>query len=165
MMTRPQPNLQLEPLDKLLEWTAIAIAALTFFLALFYYSKLPEIIPIHFNGSGAADGFGHKSWIWTMPSIALLSLLLMLWVARIPHKFNYTIKVTEANAQVLYRTAARMIRGMNVILMLIFCYLCYTVIGVARAQITGLNKVIMFGLLLGLVVLTIGNYIQMSRIK
>jgi uncharacterized membrane protein len=44
----------------------IALAGLVFLVAAVtdFYSRLPERIATHFNGAGAANGFGAKSTLW-----------------------------------------------------------------------------------------------------
>ena len=72
MNKRPRMKLQLNQTDKILEvlgWVSVVgIWALT----LTNYSILPEIIPIHFNGAGKADGFGNKTHIFVLPIISSL---------------------------------------------------------------------------------------------
>lgn len=48
------------------------IIVLTVAYALIRYSSLPEIIPIHFNARGEADGFGARGMIFLSPAISLL---------------------------------------------------------------------------------------------
>ena len=47
----------------------IAIAIISFFF-------LPEIIPVHFAGNGAADDFGNKMEIFLMPILLLTVTIL-----------------------------------------------------------------------------------------
>jgi uncharacterized membrane protein len=49
-------------------WVMVFVAV-PFAYAAYVYPSLPEIIPIHFNIKGEADGFGEKSSIYLLPSI------------------------------------------------------------------------------------------------
>jgi uncharacterized membrane protein len=49
-------------------WVTLFVAV-PFAYAAYLYPSLPEIIPIHFNIKGEADGFGAKSSIYLLPSI------------------------------------------------------------------------------------------------
>jgi len=48
-------------------------------LAAFYYTRLPETIPIHFNAKLVPDGWAGKMSIWLMPIVALVTYLVMYW--------------------------------------------------------------------------------------
>lgn len=67
------------------------IVILMFIAGAFFYSKLPEQIPIHWNYAGEADDWGAKVWAnWLMPGIALLMLVLFPIFAKIdPRRKNY----------------------------------------------------------------------------
>tara|TARA_R100000935_G_scaffold1439_1_gene4563 strand:- start:122016 stop:122447 length:432 start_codon:yes stop_codon:yes gene_type:complete len=55
----------------------IALILLSFLFPAFYYTQLPEEIPIHFNAAGEADGFGKKSTIWLLPILNIVNLLVV----------------------------------------------------------------------------------------
>lgn len=58
---------------------AVYIVALTaIVLTAWVYPELPEIVPIHWNAAGEADGFAPKIWgAWIMVASALLSHLIV----------------------------------------------------------------------------------------
>ena len=98
MNKRPRIKLQLNQTDKILEvlgWVSVVgIWALT----LTNYSILPEIIPIHFNGAGKADGFGNKTHIFVLPIISTLLFIGLTILNKHPHIFNYPSQITKENA-------------------------------------------------------------------
>ena len=54
---RPTVRPEMTPIDWLLEAVA-AIGLMTLFgFAIYYYAKLPETIPSHFNGAGQPDEY------------------------------------------------------------------------------------------------------------
>ena len=63
MNKRPKIELELSPSDKILEIIGWILVLGIWMLTLANYFKLPETIPIHFNGAGEADGFGNKATI------------------------------------------------------------------------------------------------------
>ena len=67
-------------------------------LTLTNYSILPEIIPIHFNGAGKADGFGNKTHIFVLPIISTLLFIGLTILNKHPHIFNYPSQITKENA-------------------------------------------------------------------
>lgn len=65
--------------------------AVIFGLSFYLWSKLPEIVPTHWNVQGVADGWGPK-WLnlFLMPGIMLGMFLLFIYLPRLdPLKKNY----------------------------------------------------------------------------
>lgn len=136
-----QPLIKIEwtPVDWILEFFAI-LGFLTFFgTAIYYFPKLPETIPTHFNGLGQPDGYSSKSSFWIMPGISVFLYILLTLVNRFPHKFNYLVKITPQNALKQYTMGTRMIRLMKAILVWLFLYINFTIIQSADPQSKGLG--------------------------
>ncbi len=83
--------------------TAVATLILSWILAALYYRDLPDTIVTHYNFSGLADGYGSKKMIFVMPGIATVIAIILALLSRIPHRFNYLVTITEANAESQYR--------------------------------------------------------------
>lgn len=64
-------------MKNILRIVIIALVLNSFLFPAFYYSQLPEEIPIHFNAAGDADDFGKKSTIWLLPILNLVNLLII----------------------------------------------------------------------------------------
>ena len=120
MEKRPKIKLELTTIDKTFEilgWTSIiAIWVLT----IANYTNLPDIIPIHYNGAGQADGFGAKGNILTLPLIATALFVGLTILNKFPHVFNYPIVITADNALKQYTNATRLIRYLKFIIVVIF---------------------------------------------
>ena len=67
------------------------------------YEGLPEIIPVHFNFSGQADGWGPKAILFILPGSSLFIYLLTTITSLFPHGHNYIVKITEQNARIQYK--------------------------------------------------------------
>ncbi len=87
--------------------SVLGIVALTIYI-LVRYPSLPEIVPIHFNFSGEADGFGARSSLLWLAAVMFGMGALITWLSTKPNVFNYPAEITEANAQRLYREGERM---------------------------------------------------------
>lgn len=156
-MRRPAIQIELEPVDKILEFVALAgLLAMTVH-SVASYGHLPERIPVHFNAAGEADGFGGKAMIWLLPAIGLASWLLMTLTSRYPQKFNYTVKITAENAHQQYEAAVRMVRMLKAAMMVLFAYINYGMIQVAFGKMEGLG-VFFLPIFLLVVFLPIGYY-------
>lgn len=105
----------------------IALVALVGFLAyfLFLWPGLPEQVPVHFDGSGQPDSYGHKATLLILPLISLGTYLLFVIINKKPYNFNYPVKITEKNAERQYILARNMISGLNAALIVAFFYLSW----------------------------------------
>ena len=139
MNKRPKIKLQLKQTDKILEvvgWVSVfGIWALT----LTNYSILPEIIPIHFNGAGKADGFGNKTHIFVLPIISTLLFIGLTTLNKHPHIFNYPSQITKENAVHQYTNATRMMRVLKLVIVLLFGLIVFKTIQNVNGHAGGLG--------------------------
>ena len=139
MNKRPKIKLQLKQTDKVLEvvgWVSVfGIWALT----LTNYSILPEIIPIHFNGAGKADGFGNKTHIFVLPIISTLLFIGLTTLNKHPHIFNYPSQITKENAVHQYTNATRMMRVLKLVIVLLFGLIVFKTIQNVNGHAGGLG--------------------------
>ena len=161
---RPVERPVLGPVDWLLE--AIALSGLMFILGytMYNFPHLPETIPTHFTGSGHANEYGGKDSFLILPGVALFIYVLMTLINLVPHKFNFTVKITPANALRQYAMATRMVRTLKVILIWVFWYISYSTIQVAKGTIPGLGLWFV-PVLLGLTFVPIVIYFIMAAKK
>ena len=123
------------------------ISAISFFLLaafwiyiLMNYQKLPDIIPTHFNGSGTADGFGEKWTIFISPILATLFFIGLTILGRFPKLFNYPTTITKDNATIMHTIAKRMIRVLNLVIIIIFFVIEYKTIQIALGVTEDLGR-------------------------
>ena len=139
MNKRPRMKLQLNQTDKILEvlgWVSVVgIWALT----LTNYSILPEIIPIHFNGAGKADGFGNKTHIFVLPIISTLLFIGLTTLNKHPHMFNYPSQITKENAVHQYTNATRMMRVLKLVIVVLFGLIVFRKIQIVNGHADGLG--------------------------
>jgi uncharacterized membrane protein len=120
MNKRPRIKPKLTAADKTFEvlgWSS-TVALLTF--TIISYANLADTIPIHYNGSGQADGFGRKENIFVLPSVATFLFIGLTILNNFPHVFNYPITITTDNAVRHYTNATRLLRALKLIIVVIF---------------------------------------------
>ena len=125
--------------DKWLEGLAWTTLVILWFWTIWNYTNLPETIPTHFSAGGEPDAYGSKSTIFTLPIIASLLFLLLSVIARFPHKFNYSVKITPKNAAAQYANAARMMRVMKFSITLISLLIAIQTVRTATGKAEGLG--------------------------
>jgi len=155
MMNRPRITIQRKPIDWVIEFIGIVGLIILIGLPIIYFSELPDIIPVHFGFNGQPDGFGTKAVIWVMPLLGGMLYLGMSLLNKHPHIFNYPQKVTEDNAERLYKTATRMMRVLNALVACIFAYITFAIIQTALGNHNGLGTIFMIILLILILGITI----------
>lgn len=117
---RPILKVELTLFDKIIEAIAFAIMLITILIVGYYYQKLPETIPTHFNSIGEIDGYGNKTSILGLPIISVLLFIGMSVINKYPHTFNYIGEITLDNAASQYKFATRLVRVLKMIVMIVF---------------------------------------------
>lgn len=124
---------------RLLDVLSLAAVGGAFLLIAFYYPKLPASIPIHFDPLGRPDAYGSKHMLLFLFGIQITVYLGLSRLHRHPDKFNYPVKVTEANAPELIRLGLRLLSGLNAFICFLFTYLIGATIGTALGWVSGLG--------------------------
>jgi uncharacterized membrane protein len=139
MNKRPRIKLQLNQTDKILEIVGWISVVGIWALPLINYFDLPEIIPIHFNGAGKADGFGNKTHIFVLPIISTLLFIGLTILNKRPHIFNYPSQITKENAVHQYTNATRMMRVLKLVIVLLFGLIIFKTIENVNGNADGLG--------------------------
>ena len=136
-----QPLIKIEwtPVDWILETLAIFGLLTLSGMVIYFFPKLPETIPSHFNGSGQPDGYESKSFFWVLPALSVFLYILLTLINLFPNKFNYPVTITPKNAQKQYTMGTRLIRYIKMILVWMFFYINLSVIQGANHPGQGLG--------------------------
>jgi uncharacterized membrane protein len=136
---RPVIRPEKTPVDWLLEATAFAGLMFSIGFAVYYFPRLPETIPSHFDASGLPDGYSSKSTFLMLPGIGLFVYILLSFIVLVPNQFNYAVKITPANALKQYALAIKLIRYLKAAVIWLFFYISYATIRVAENEEPGLG--------------------------
>ncbi|WP_316746964.1 DUF1648 domain-containing protein [Pedobacter gandavensis] len=120
---RPVIKLEISLFDKIIEGIGFLLLIAMWLCVLVQYSGMPDLIPIHFNFSGKADSFGHRSDIYSLPMLATALYMLLTFVNNYPQYFNYLTPITPENAHRQYVMATRLLRYLKVLVVVIFATL------------------------------------------
>jgi uncharacterized membrane protein len=128
----------------------------------FYYSRLPDSIPTHFNFSGSPDAWGGKASLLVTPLIGALLYTAMTVISRYPHVFNYPWAITESNARRQYVLSRRMMSGVKLVMVFSFFYITWSGIRTATGRQMGLSP--FFSIVeLPVLVAIVGYYVFRAR--
>jgi len=128
MKTRPRIKIELTTTDKFVEIIGWCALLAIWVMTIMGYSKLPDVVPTHYNFAGEAGGFEEKGMIWSWAIIATILFVGMTIVNKYPHIFNYPVKITEENALRQYTIATRLVRYMKLFVVLTFGFIVFTII-------------------------------------
>jgi len=109
--------------DKILEIVAVAALLVSFCPLLLYHTIHPDdVFPTHYNIAGEIDGWGGRSSLWLIPLIGLAFYIGLSILQKYPKIYNYPCKVTEQNANYLYRMGVQLMRHVKACFMIILAY-------------------------------------------
>jgi len=167
---RPRIKIESTAFDKIIDALSLVLLVLIWATVFLNYTDLPAKIPMHFNAAGEIKEYGNKQMIWLLPAIGIVLFILFFFLNKIPHKFNYLVKITPQNAKQQYTIGTRIIRFTNLFVMGLFYYIVYKTVAITQATgETTLNKwfspLIMFVSIGGLVVIAIVSIVSNKKKK
>jgi hypothetical protein len=139
------------------------------FYPLFHIGKLNDVIPVHFNIYGEADGWGNRNTLCVIPLIAVIMYILLSGVEKYYKKFNYPVNPVkfknEKITNTLYRMGIRLIRHLKLFAIMFFCYLSNVMFEVAVNKDDRLNMLALYLWLVGVLIMLLFFAIKMFRLK
>lgn len=127
----------------------------------FYYAKIPTIIPIHYSLSDQPDAYGSKSNVWFIVAIEVITYVGMSFLQKYPHKFNYPVQVTESNKERLFMLGVRIILLMKLCIVVLYTYIIFNMTGIIAMDLTLMT----IGLLVFAIVLPIIFIAKMKKVQ
>lgn len=121
--------------------TIVSIAALLLSFSYFAvkWADLPNTIPIHFNSSGDANGWGSRSILIILPLLALALFIGLSVLSKFPHKFNYFVQITEENARNQYTNGRLLVSWLKLEIVLLFGYIEWDIVQAALGNSNSLG--------------------------
>lgn len=109
---------------KKLHWLSLSIGALSILLPIIFWSKIPDQLPMHYNGAGEVDNWSDKtSLILLFFVIALLMGVMSIAVYLI--KMNMNSKYSKEAEKSEMRVAYPMVVLMDLVVQVMFAYIVF----------------------------------------
>lgn len=120
-------------------FAALAVFGLVALLMVtaFWWARLPEIIPTHFDAAGHPNAYGSKATFFLLPGALAALLALFAVLSRYPWAFNYPVRITVENAARQYVRGRTLLAVLAAVLAWLFTFLQWE-IGVAAFENSGL---------------------------
>lgn len=134
-MNTAKPTINLVPRkgDRIVEMIAVLSLLLLWVYSVYLFTQSPEIIPAHYNMKGEADRYGNRFLLFILAGIATVIYIGFSYLQRVPHIYNYPVKITGQNAEQEYRRAVTLIRILKISICLSFLLIADT-LGQAKAS-------------------------------
>lgn len=154
---------EVSPWDRKLNLSTLILIAIALFFSIYFYSILPDKIPVHFDLQGNVNRYGSKSSIFLLCAITAVLGIGLIVLSNFPETFNYSVKITETNRDVQYKLASSMIRQLNTFttfcLTIMVIYICLLSSEIIKSS--SYMMIIAF-ILMGGIIYIIVNYISKS---
>lgn len=160
---RPRLNLPMTPAEWALQAVTLLLVCATVAIVYYYWPNLPERIAVHFDIFGRPDGYGHKNTLLFLCGVNVFNFLLMSFLSRFPHTFNYVRPITEKNAASQYLLARKFIFVMNLEVTGIMFFAIWSCIQVAVGAAQTLDSGSMMTLLAAVFISTAIYMFRASR--
>lgn len=161
----PKLTLEKSPFDIVLFLLSSIFVLIMWLLLITMWNKLPETIPSHFSFSGVPDKWSSKSSLFLLPIITTVLYISLALLCKIPHLFNYTVKITEENAKAQYKNSITMVLCLCAETTGFMLYIFVSSICIALNQSFTLGAISTI-LFIGLLFSTIGYFIyKMYKLK
>jgi uncharacterized membrane protein len=134
VVQRPKIKIKLTRLDIYLEIMSAVFLIVYFLILCLSWTKLPDIIPTHFDFAGKINGYGSKGTLFILMPVVVGLYILFTILVKFPHIYNYAVDITEENAERQYRLAVRLMRVMKMVIIAVFTYIQYAIVSSAAAN-------------------------------
>ncbi|QCH26487.1 DUF1648 domain-containing protein [Clostridium tyrobutyricum] len=109
-------------------------------LLLKYYSILPDIIPIHFNDLGTADGYGSKNFIFILPGMSLIIYFFPDILIKFNNVYKYFRNTTKENPKYNHKYVNQLITLLKTEFIICIAYIEWISIGIALNKSEGMVR-------------------------
>ncbi|MCF8293035.1 MAG: DUF1648 domain-containing protein [Chitinophagaceae bacterium] len=139
MNERPTLKLELTLIDKAIEVVGFIVLIAMWVWTILNFSRLPETIPIHYDSSGQVNNYGNKGMIFMLPIIATILFVSMKILNNFPQIHKYPVNITILNAKEQYTNSTRMVRFINVAMVIVFSAITFQTIQTSIGKTDGLG--------------------------
>lgn len=145
----------------------IGIAALSMMVTmlLLQWSQLPNEVPAHFGFNGEVDRWGSKWELLLLPATSIALHLFLQVIEVRPHTHNYPTRLNDQNREAFYLHSRRTLNLTKNLCTLLFAYLTWRTILIAKGAAVGLGMIPFSIILCVLVGIVIWGMVGISRIR
>jgi len=126
--SRPVLHLPRTPFEALLEVLTVLGIITVIAMTVWGYFALPAIIPTHYGISGTPNAYGGKGSLLILPVLSVCLAVLLTFLSRSPHRYNYPWPITAENAPRQYYLARLLLRWITLEMVWMLCGLQWIIL-------------------------------------
>lgn len=126
---------KLDASDKIFEVISLASFISTIVIIAIAMPGLADVIPCHFDFSGAPNGYGSKYVLWTIVAVSAFIYMLTGILTGFPESFNYPSQKNDKESQ--YKLGAKLMRSLRACILFFITILTLVIV---RSAQTGSAK-------------------------
>ncbi len=107
--------------DWILTGLSAAICVASAILLAVRWEKIPEKVASHYSLQGTADGMADKSMLIGLVAMSTVMMVMLQLISHFPKLWNFPIKITDRNVEIVYRLGKYMMEGMMFLIVLMLC--------------------------------------------
>ncbi|GLO67199.1 MULTISPECIES: DUF1648 domain-containing protein [Oceanobacillus] len=166
MKTNPIIEVPATRLERGIHIITYTFLGLLYLFVTLQYSSLPDQIPAHYNFNGEITRTMSKGGIWIFPIITTIFSFVFSFMCKIPYMSNYPVKVTEENAEPVYKEGRLMLATLGLFLVLFMSSTVWQTINDAQhEQIVSETPWLIKGLMIGILIHIIYFFIRIRKHK
>ena len=106
----------------------------------FQWNRLPEEVPMHFNGAGEVDNYGSKWSLLLLPMISVGLFTLLEFLERHPEWHNYPRRINEMNAPRFYQSSRELLNRVKNLSLLLMAYIQWEIVRVGLGDSDAMSQ-------------------------
>jgi uncharacterized membrane protein len=110
---------------------ALGLLIALWILPLYFYHRLPDQVPVHFNLGGDADRWGNRTMLWLLPILGTLIYGVLGWLSTRPEQLNYLQKITPENAARQYAQGIWVLQMVRFLALTVFVFVMVNTLRIA----------------------------------
>lgn len=136
---RPVLHLPKSKIEKIMDIIGIVLFVGAILFLVINWGRIPENVPLHFNGAGEVDRLGSKFELIILPFIGLFIFVLMNLLERAPHMHNYPSRINESNVEQFYLHSRKLLNVIKNLCLIMFAYLTVQIGRISLEEIPSLG--------------------------
>ncbi|SCY24362.1 DUF1648 domain-containing protein [Lysinibacillus fusiformis] len=164
-MYRPILKIPKTRSEKVCDYIGVIIFLLSIFYIAVMWGKLPEEIPVDFNGKGEIDRWGSKIELIILPFIGVFLWIIMSLLEKVPHMYNFPARLNEQNVEAFYLNSRKMLNEVKNFCLILFAVISFQMIRIALGETTSIGWWFLPIVVIGIFIPIIKGIIVTRKIK
>ncbi|QIC47615.1 DUF1648 domain-containing protein [Lysinibacillus sphaericus] len=164
-MYRPILKIPKTKSEKICDYFGVIIFLLSILYISVMWGKLPEEIPVHFDGKGEVDRWGSKIELIILPFIGVFLWITMSLLEKAPHIHNFPARLNEQNVAAFYLNSRKMLNEVKNFCLILFACISFQMVRIALGETTSIGWWFLPTVIIGIMIPIIKGIVGTRKIK